>query len=132
MSSQNHGKLNWLQHTAPEGLVFDSGWLESNGISRQLRRTYVMHGWLLALGRGIYCRPVPAEALTKVSWQQLVISLNLLQNLAVAAGGRTALEMHGFSHYLSVSGSREAHFYANEDLPGWVSRVPLDVKFILH
>ena len=42
-------------------MVVDSGWLERHGVSRQLRRKYVMHGWLLALARGVYlpavCRP---------------------------------------------------------------------------
>jgi hypothetical protein len=132
MGSQIEGKLNWLQQALPEGLVVDSGWLERQGISRQLRRKYVMHGWLLPLARGVYCRPPLPEALSSVPWQQLVISLNALQNLPVAAGSRTALELQGFSHYVSSSGSREAHLYANEELPGWVSRVPVDTKLVLH
>jgi hypothetical protein len=132
MGSQTQGKLNWLQHALPEGLVVDSGWLERHNVSRQLRRKYVMHGWLLPLARGVYCRPSPSEQPSPLPWQQLVISLNALQNLAVAAGGRTALELHGFSHYLAASGSREAHLFANEDFPGWVSRVPVNTKLVLH
>ncbi len=132
MSSQNQGKLNWLQHTLPEGLVVDSGWLERHKVSRQLRRKYVMGGWLRPLGRGVYCRPAPAEVLSSVPWQQLVISLNALQNLPVAVGARTALDLQGFSHYVAPGGSREAHLYANKPLPGWISRVPLDAKLILH
>jgi hypothetical protein len=132
MGSQNQGKLNWLQHNLPEGLVTDSSWLERHGISRQLRRKYVMHGWLLQLGRGVYRRPTSAEVFTTVPWQQLVISLNALQNLPVAVGARTALDLQGFSHYVSPGGSREAHLYANEELPGWVSRVPVDAKLVLH
>jgi hypothetical protein len=69
---------------------------------------------------------------SSVPWQQLVISLNAIHSLSVAAGGRTALELHGFSHYVSSSGPREAHLYANEDLPGWVSRVPVNAKLVLH
>jgi hypothetical protein len=132
MGSQTKGKLNWLQHTVPEGLVVDSSWLERHGVSRQLRRKYVQHGWLLSLARGVYCRPVPSEQPAPVTWQQLVISLNALQNLPVAVGARTALELHGFSHYVSSSGSREAHLYANGELPGWVSRVPVNTKLVLH
>jgi hypothetical protein len=132
MGSQTQGKLNWLQRALPEGLVVDSGWLERHNVSRQLRRKYVMHGWLLPLARGVYCRPSPSEQPSPLPWQQLVISLNALQNLAVAAGGRTALELHGFSHYLAASGSREAHLFANEDFPGWVSRVPVNTKLVLH
>ena len=132
MGSQTQGKLNRLQHTLPEGLVVDSAWLERQGVSRQLRHKYVMHGWLLPLARGVYCRSPLPEVLSSVPWQQLIISLNALQNLPVAAGARTALELQGFSHYVSSGGSREAHLYANEELPGWVSRVPVDAKLILH
>src|SRR5215471_12067986 len=84
--------LNWLQQTLPEGLVVDSGWLERHGVSRQLRRKYVMHGWLLQLARGVYCGSPLPEVISSVPWQQLVISLNALQNLPVAAGARTALD----------------------------------------
>jgi hypothetical protein len=132
MGSQTQGKLNWLQHTLPEGLLVDSGWLERHGISRQLRHKYVMHGWLLHLARGVYSRsPLPLET-NSVPWQQLVLSLNALQNLPVAAGGRTALELQGFSHYVTSFGAREAHLYANGKLPGWVLRVPMDTKLVLH
>jgi hypothetical protein len=131
MGSQIRGKLNWLQHTLPEGLVVDSGWLERHGVSRQLRRKYAIHGWLFPLARGVYYRSPLPEVLS-VPWQQLVISLNALQNLPMAAGARTALELQGFSHYVSSGGSREAHLYANEELSGWVSRVPVDATLILH
>jgi hypothetical protein len=95
VDSQTQGKLNWLQHTLPEGLVVDSGWLERNGVSRQLRYKYATHGWLLPLARGVYCRSPLREMPSSVPWQQLVISLTALQNLPVAAGARTALELQG-------------------------------------
>ena len=132
MGSQTQGKLNWLQQALPEGMVVDSGWLERHGVSRQLRRKYVMHGWLHALARGVFCRPAAPDNLLSVPWQQLVISLNALENFPVAIGARTALELHGFSHYVSSAGSREAHLYANDVLPGWVSRVPVDAKLVPH
>jgi len=132
MGSQTQGKLNWLQHTLPEGLVVDSTWLERHGVSRQLRRKYVMNSWLISLTRGVYCRPAPPEQPSVLPWQQLVISLNALQNLPVAAGARTALELQGFSHYLTSAGPREAHLYSNQDLPGWVLRVRLDTNLVLH
>lgn len=132
MGSQTQGKLNWLQHTLPEGMLVDSGWLERHGVSRQLRRKYVIHGWLQTLARGVFCRSTAPEFRTTVPWQQLLISLNALENIPVAAGARTALELQGYSHYVSSAGSREAHLYANGELPGWVSRVPVDTKLVLH
>jgi len=35
----------------------------------------------------------------------------------VSVGGRTALEMQGFAHYLSQSPA-EVHFYSDAKLPG--------------
>ena len=132
MGSHTRGQLNWLQHNLPEGLVVDSAWLERHHISRQLRRKYVMNGWLLTLARGVYCRPTSSEQPSSLAWQQLVISLNALLNFPVAAGGRTALELQGFSHYVAANGTREAHLFSNEDLPGWVSCVPVNTKLVFH
>jgi hypothetical protein len=132
MGSQIKGKLNWLQHTLPEGLVVDAGWLEQHDISRQLRRKYVMHGWLLSPARGVYCRPTPSQEVKALPWEQLVISLNVLLNMPVAVGSRTALELQGFSHYLAASGTREAHLYCNEDPPGWTSCLPVNTKLVFH
>ena len=132
MGGQKEGKLNWLQHTLPEGLVVDAGWLEQHGISRQLRRKYVINGWLLSPARGVYRRPDPFQEAKPLPWQQLVISLNALLKAPVAVGARTALELQGFSHYLAASGSREAHLYRNEDLPGWVSRLPVSTRLVFH
>jgi hypothetical protein len=132
MSSQSKGKLNWLQRNLPEGLVVDAGWLERHGVSRQLRRKYVMNGWLLSPARGAYSRPTPAEKGETLPWQQLVLSLNALLNQPVAVGGRTALELQGFSHYVAPGGSREAHLYVNQHPPGWVSHVPVDAKLVFH
>jgi hypothetical protein len=131
MGSQTREKLNQLQQVLPEGLIVDSGWLERHGVSRQLRRKYVMNGWLQTLARGVFRRPTVA-AEQSVDWQHLVISLSGLENVPVAAGGRTALQMQGYTHYVSSSGSSEAHLYSNGPLPGWVSRVPLDAKLVLH
>lgn len=132
MSSQKHGNLNWLQRNLPEGLVADAGWLERHGVSRQLRRKYVMNGWLHSLARGVYARPVSSGSSKELSWQQLVVSLGSLLELPVAVGARTALELQGFSHYLAASGPREIHLYANKSLPGWVSQVPVSTPLVVH
>jgi Transcriptional regulator, AbiEi antitoxin, Type IV TA system/Transcriptional regulator, AbiEi antitoxin N-terminal domain len=65
-------------------------------------------------------------------WQHVVISLQILLDHPVAVGGRTALELQGFGHYLSAAGPREVHVYSNRNLPGWVSRLPLDTRLVLH
>lgn len=132
MGSLGGGKLNQLQRNLPEGIVVDAGWLERQGISRQLRRKYVMHSWLLPLARGVYRRPSASAQSGPLPWQELLISLNAFLNLPTAVGSRTALELHGFSHYVAASGSHEAHLYSNTELPKWVAHVPVNTRLVYH
>lgn len=110
----------------------DARWLEEHGVSRQLRRKYVQHGWLLQLARGVFRRPSPSDQQGPLPWQELVVSLNRFLHRPTSAGARTALELQGFSHYVSASGSREAHLYSNEALPKWVSHVPVNTRLVFH
>ena len=50
----------------------------------------------------------------------------------VAVGGRTALELHGFAHYLSSEGPREVHLYGDERAPGWLGKLPIVTPFVFH
>jgi|ERR1700728_3072150 len=113
-------------------MLVDAAWLERHGVSRQLRRKYVMAGWLMSPARGVFTRPASSEKTGPLPWQRLVISLNALLNVPVAAGGRTALELQGFSHYVSASGSREAHLYVNRNPPVWASTLPVNTKLVFH
>ena len=131
MGSQNQGKLNWLQRNLPEGLVVDSGWFECHGVSRQLRRKYVMNGWLLSL-RAV---SMPARSVRHKRNRSLAATRDLAQRSAEPAGrggGRTALELQGFAHYVAASGPREAHLYATKTCRDGSSHVPVDTKLVLH
>jgi hypothetical protein len=134
---QHQDKLNWLQRSLPEGLVADSAWLERHGYSRSLRQKYVAHGWLDPVARGVYRRPTPklqADASHEpLRWQPVVISLQMLLGYPFTVGGRTALELQGFAHYLSSGGhQREIHLYGTGKPPGWVFKLGLQSQFIFH
>ena len=136
MGEQTQGKLNWLQHHLPEGLVVDAVWLEARGYSRALRSKYATRGWLEQVARGVYRRPpaplpAPSED-ERLRWQHVVISLQTLLEHQLVVGGRTALELQGFAHYLSATGPREVHLYGDKPPPGWVGRLALDAKFVFH
>jgi hypothetical protein len=134
---QNQDKLNLLQRSLPEGLVADSAWMETHGYSRSLRQKYVAHGWLDQMARGVYRRPVPKapadaghEAL---QWQPVVISLQTLLGYPFTVGGRTALELQGFGHYLtSRDHQREIHLFGTGKPPGWVFKLELQSRFVFH
>lgn len=127
-------KLNWLQRSLPEGLVADAAWLEKHGYSRALRNKYVARGWLDKVTRGVYRRPAPTlkgEARQGLRWELVVISLQTLLGCSYAVGGRTALELQGFAHYLSAR-HREIHLYGTRKPPGWISKLKVEDRFVFH
>ena len=134
MGIQNKDKLNWLQRSLPEGLVADAAWLEKHGYSRALRQKYVAHGWLDQVARGVYRRPaakLQGEGPESLRWQPVVISLQKLLECPYTVGGRTALELQGFGHYLSGH-RREIHLYGTGKPPGWLSKLKLENRLLFH
>ena len=127
MSTQKGGKLNRLQHLIPDGLVVDASWLEAQGYSRSLRGKYLAQGWLERPARGVYRRPGG-----NLQWQQVIISLQTLLDYPIIVGGRTALEFHGFTHYLRSQGPSEIHLYGDAPPPGWLAKLVLDTRFVFH
>ena len=126
MAEHKERKINRLQRQLPEGLLVDAAWLEANGFSRSLRSQYVDGDWLEQPARSVYRRPRGALA-----WEQVVLSLQALLDLPVSVGGRTALELQGYAHYLRQT-QQDIHLYSATQLPGWLHKLPLDVRFITH
>ena len=108
----------------------------SAGYSGALRSRYVSAGWLEMVMRGVYSRPPgklkPGSEDEKLRWQPVVISLQTLLQRPVAVGGRTALELQGFAHYLSSGGSREVHLYGDASPPPWLFKLALESRFVFH
>jgi hypothetical protein len=130
MGIHNQDKLNSLQRSLPEGLIVDAAWLERHGYSRALRKKYVTRGWLDQVVRGVYRRPAP-KLQESLRWQAVVISLQTLLGRPYTLGGRTALELQGFAHYLSGR-HREIHLYGTGKPPGWLSKLHLEDQLVLH
>ncbi len=128
MTIHKGGKLNQLERLLPEGLLVDAAWLEKQGYSRALRHQYVSAGWLEQPVRGVYHRQRSIS-----SWEQIVISLQALLRYPVSVGGRSALELQGYAHYLPASPDiRTIHLYTEKKLPGWLSKLPGNAHFISH
>ncbi len=130
MGIQKHTKLNQLQHLLPEGLPVDSNWLQKKGYSRQLIAKYLRHGWLTSPARGVYRRD--SALMDMQSWEPVVISLQTLLKIPVTVGGRSALELHGLSHYLPMGAAAEVHLYAPQMPPSWVKKLALKRRFTFH
>lgn len=126
MVTHNDSKINQLTHQLPEGLLVDAAWMERKGYSRSLRSHYVSAGWLDQPAHRVYRR-----GHGPLSWEFVVISLQTLLEIPLIVGGRTALHVQGFSHYLAQQ-VREVHLYGAAALPTWVGKLPLDVTFRHH
>src|ERR1700692_823524 len=126
MTKQIQGKLNQLESNLPEGLLVDAAWLSQKGYSTSLRSQYVASGWLDRPVRQVYRRPRGS-----LRWQQVVISLQTLLGRALVVGGRTALELQGFAHYLQHD-IKEVHLFGPEPPPRWLHKLPVGVRFLYH
>jgi hypothetical protein len=126
MAKQTQGKLNQLERLLPEGLLVDSAWLSKRGYSSSLRTQYVKGGWLEQPARQVYSRKRGS-----LKWQQVVISLQTLLDHNLVVGGRTALELQGFAHYLPQD-TREVHLYGPNRPPTWLDKLSVGVRFVWH
>jgi hypothetical protein len=126
MTRQKTSRLNQLERDLPEGQLIDTGWLKGRGYSRQLWNHYVTSGWLEQPVRGVFRRPRGT-----LTWQQVVISLQTLLECPLVVGGRTALELQGYAHYLPQD-TKEVHLYGPKSPPAWLYKLRLDVRFIYH
>lgn len=127
MAELNREKLNQLQQVLPEGLLANAAWLRKHGYASNLVAYYAARGWLESPARGVYRRRGAT-----LKWQHVVASLQNLLELPVHVGGLTALDVQGKSHFLRLSGVQTVHLYSLEPLPSWLSKLPLDDKFVVH
>ncbi len=124
MAKRSTTKLNQLERGLPEGLLVDAAWLTRQGYSTALRSQYVASGWLEQPARGVYSRPRGF-----LRWQQAVISLQTLLGVTLAVGGRSALELQGFAHYLAHD-IEAVHLHGPQPPPTWLAKLPLPVRFV--
>ena len=127
MAKHSTSKLNSLDRDLPEGLLVDAAWLSKHGFSTSLRSQYVAAGHLQQPARRVYWRPPHGP----IRWQQVVISLRMMLGYPLLVGGRTALELHGYAHYLTHD-VREVHLYGPKPPPTWLPALPLAERFVYH
>ena len=123
MSVQRGEKLNWLMAHLPEGLIVDAAWLRSHGYAANLLAKYERAGWLEQPVHRVYTRPRGP-----LVWQQAVISLQTLLARDLVVGGRSALELHGYAHYLQHTAS-VIYLYGPKPPPTWLPQLLAGVKF---
>jgi hypothetical protein len=126
MTGQTGSKLKNLLQTIPPGFLMDSRWLEAHGIYRQLAQSYLQAGWLERPLQGLYRRPFTDGSRESAArdWKIPVLSAQWIMHYKFHVAATTAMELHGFTHYLRMSGPRR--LYVHGDAPKWLPKLELN------
>ena len=124
MSEQKTNYINRLLTSLDDTTLVSSRWLRAHGYSTSLVARYVASGWLESPARGVYLRKGG-----RLQWQSVVRSLQSREGLSLYVGGRFAMALHGYEHYLRLGEAPVVTLYGPDRPPGWVARLPLEARF---
>jgi hypothetical protein len=115
MNTKSSNKLNQLLTRWQRGAVYTQTYLSRLGYYHDLVKSYRRNGWLDSVGTGAF--KLSGDS---VDWFGGLYSLQQQLKLPVHVGGRTALELKGFSHY-GRPGAEKCFLYAPSGtrLPKW-------------
>lgn len=119
-------KINNLRQQIPTAGVMLTSWLESHGFSRTEISASVESGWLERLSTGVY--KFVGDSPTMYG---ILGSYGKQSDLKYHVGADSALELKGFSHYVSM-GKPQAMVFApvRPSLPKWIGEADLDMQLV--
>lgn len=106
-----------LDQVLPDGQVVNRAWLQERGFDRSRIDFFLLSGKLVRVGRGAYRRSGPP-----LKWEHFVYSLQEL-GIDLHVGGRSALDILGYTHYLEMSGVKKIALYSVVPLPHWITSI---------
>jgi hypothetical protein len=127
MSKEIKSKINRLVNQWPKGTVSAASYLNKLGFSYDLLVRYKRSGWIQSFGRGAYILYGD-----KTEWPGAIFALQSQLGLNIHPGGKTALELKGYAHYLP-SGRRKIFLYGTQAqvLPSWFKGEHLGVDIVM-
>lgn len=128
MDRHNKFYLNQLLKSWPSKTICLSGWFQEKGISRKLVSYYNKAGWIERVGQGAYKR-----AGDNITWSSGLQALQEQVHCAIYLGGKSALQLQGFAHYIPV-GDIPIILYGEQQikLPAWFKYYKWGVPIIYH
>ena len=124
----NSERRRLLEQMMPEGMVVTRKWLmEQAALDTHAIDNLVKSEQLKLLWKGIYTR-----GKVRLSWQSILYTLQAVMKKDLVAGGLSALELKGFSHYLVASQKEIIHLYGNDNLPVWANELTDRITFVRH
>ncbi|TYP93996.1 transcriptional regulator with AbiEi antitoxin N-terminal domain [Fodinibius salinus] len=109
-------KINQILQKWPQKTVITTDWLKRQGVSRQSVDNYKNSGWLERIGQGAYKREGD-----EISWEGALYALQKFQSLSIHVGGKTALELQGYGHYIKIGTHEKVILWKTPEvrLPSW-------------
>ena len=116
-------KIQQILKTAPNESVLFGSWLSSQGLDARGQYAYMKSGWLDRISKGGY-----KIHGTEPSLFVAVSSYNTQLSKSCVVGAYTALELRGYSHYLSM-GKPMAYQFTDKSnkLPSWLLKEEWDM-----
>ena len=129
MSGEKGTKINRLLKQWPSGTVSLLRALEKQGIYQQLAHEYEKSAWIRRVGQGAY-----AKSGDKIDWQGGLFALQNQLGLPIYAGGKTALQLQGYAHFLPLGKGSKVILFGppGNKLPAWFTkyRWGLNIRFV--
>ena len=127
MRNGTRSKINRLISQWPRGTLATASYLNTEDFSHDLLTKYKKSGWVQPFGRGAYILYGD-----KVEWPGALYALQTQLGLNVHPGGKTALELKGYAHYLPT-GKRKVFLYGKQGqvLPNWFKGERLGVDIVM-
>jgi hypothetical protein len=125
MRRGNGSKLNYILTHWPAQAVFACSWLYEQGFGYALLAKYRKSGWLTSVGHGAVAR-----AGDSVEWAGGLYAVQSQLNLPIHVGGKSALLLKGFGHFIPQGKGWELSLYAppKTKLPTWFKNHSWDAK----
>ena len=119
-------KINLLRQQTPSNGILLTSWLEKSGLSRNEISNYMKSGWLRRISTGVYqfTGDIPSLYGILASYQKQA-------DLKFHIGAASALELKGFSHYISMGKPTAVVFTpVKPPLPKWLNDAELDMNLV--
>lgn len=117
-------KINNLRQVIPSNGIMLTSWLEKSGLSRNEISNYTKSGWLQRISTGVY-----QFTGDRPSLYSILASYQKQAGMKYHIGAASALELKGFSHYITM-GKPTAVIFApvRPPLPKWLKDAELDMN----
>jgi len=120
-------KLNLMLLKWKNGDIHGLKWLRASEIDQRLAYSYYEDGYLLKVGPGVFARKgdeVNPYGVINFLQEELKLNLHI--------SGRTALELHGHSHYVALGLKPRIYLtsYNGKAFPTWIKKLEKNFEFV--